>query len=90
MAIAYLKSAPYPESHWKVPAYDALLQKANTTVDPAARRALYKQAGKMLTEQGGEIIPMFQRVVAAERSNCSGYSPSIQFVQFDLTQLQCK
>jgi peptide/nickel transport system substrate-binding protein len=90
MAIAYLKSAPYPESHWKVPAYDALLEKANTTVDPAARSALYKQAGKMLTEQGGEIIPMFQRVVAAERSNCTGYSPSIQFVQFDLTQLQCK
>jgi peptide/nickel transport system substrate-binding protein len=90
MAIAYLASAPYPESHWKVPAYDALLQKANTTVDPAARRALYQQAGKMLTEQGGEIIPMFQRVVAAQRSNCSGYNPSIQFVQFDLTQLQCK
>jgi hypothetical protein len=44
----------------------------------------------MLTQQGGEIIPMFQRVVAASRSNCSGYHPSIQFVQFDLTQLQCK
>jgi peptide/nickel transport system substrate-binding protein len=73
-----------------VPAYDALLKQANTTVDPAKCRALYQQAGKMLTEQGGEIIPMFQRVVAAERSNCTGYSPSIQFVQFDLTQLQCK
>jgi len=44
----------------------------------------------MLTDQGGEIIPMFQRVVAASRSNCSGYVPSIQFVQFDLTHLQCK
>ncbi len=29
----------------------------------------------MLTQQGGEIIPAFQRVVAAERSNCSGYVP---------------
>jgi peptide/nickel transport system substrate-binding protein len=90
LSIAYLQNAPYPESHWKVPAYDALIKKANTTVDPAARSALYKQAGKMLTQQGGEIIPMFQRVVAASRSNCSGYHPSIQFVQFDLTQLQCK
>jgi peptide/nickel transport system substrate-binding protein len=90
LSIAYLQNAPYPESHWKVPGYDALIQKANTTVDPAARSALYKQAGKMLTEQGGEIIPMFQRVVAAQRSNCSGYVPSIQFVQFDLTKLQCK
>jgi peptide/nickel transport system substrate-binding protein len=90
LSIAYLRNAPYPESHWKVPAYDALLQKANTTVNPTARRKLYQRAGKMLTQQGGEIIPMFQRVVAAQRSNCSGYHPSIQFVQFDLTQLQCK
>ena len=43
----------------------------------------------MLTVQGGAIIPVFQRVVAAQRSNCSGYVPSIQFVQFDLTRLQC-
>jgi peptide/nickel transport system substrate-binding protein len=90
LAIAYLKSAPYPETHWKIPRYDALIEKANTTVNPAARSKLYQQAGKMLTLQGGEIIPMFQKVVAAERSNCTGYSPSIQFVQFDLTQLQCK
>ena len=90
LSIAYLQNAPYPESHWKVPAFDALIQKANTTVNPAARSALYKQAGKMLTQQGGEIIPAFQRVVAAQRSNCSGYVPSIQFVQFDLTHLQCK
>jgi peptide/nickel transport system substrate-binding protein len=90
LSIAYLQNAPYPESHWKVPAYDALIKNANTTVNPAARSLLYQQAGKMLTQQGGEIIPMFQRVVAAQRSNCSGYHPSIQFVQFDLTQLQCK
>jgi peptide/nickel transport system substrate-binding protein len=90
LSIAYLANAPYPESHWKVPGFDALIQKANTTVDPAARSALYKQAGKMLTEQGGEIIPVFQKVVTATRSNCSGYTPSIQFVQFDFTKLQCK
>ena len=90
LSIAYLRNAPYPETHWKVPAFDALIQKANTTVDPAARRALYKRAGKMLSEQGGAIIPAFQRVVAAQRSNCSGYVPSIQFVQFDLAPLQCR
>jgi peptide/nickel transport system substrate-binding protein len=89
LSIAYLQNAPYPESHWKVPAYDALLKKANTTVNPAARRALYQKAEKLLTLQGGEIIPVFQRVVAAQRSNCSGYTPSIQFVQFDLTKLAC-
>jgi peptide/nickel transport system substrate-binding protein len=90
LSIAYLRNAPYPETHWKVPAFDNLIAKANTTVSPAARSALYKQAGKMLTVQGGAIIPAFQRVVAAQRANCSGYVPSIQFVQFDLAPLTCK
>jgi len=89
LSIAYLQNAPYPETHWKVAGYDALIKKANTTVNPAARRKVYQQAEKMLTLSGGEIIPMFQRVVAAQRSNCSGYTPSIQFVQFDLTHLEC-
>lgn len=90
LSIAYLRNATYPETHWKVPAFDALIKKANTTVNPAARRALYKRAGKMLTQRGGAIIPAFQRVVAAQRSNCSGYVPSIQFVQFDFASLQCR
>jgi peptide/nickel transport system substrate-binding protein len=89
LSIAYLQNAPYPESHWKVPAFDALISKANTTVDPAGRSKVYQQAGKMLTEQGGEIIPMFQKIVAGVRSNCRGYKPSNQTVQFDFTQLQC-
>ena len=89
LSIAYLKNATYPETHWKVTAFDNLIKKANTTVDPVARRALWKQAGKMLSQQGGAIIPAFQRVVAAQRSNCRGYVPSIQFVQFDFAPLQC-
>jgi peptide/nickel transport system substrate-binding protein len=89
LSIAYLKNATYPETHWKVTAFDNLIKKANTTVDPAARRALWKKAGRMLSEQGGAIIPAFQRVVAAQRSNCRGYVPSIQFVQFDFAPLQC-
>ena len=34
--------------------------------------------------------PCSRRSSPRTRSNCSGYVPSIQFVQFDLTKLQCK
>jgi peptide/nickel transport system substrate-binding protein len=32
LAVAYVETAKWPETHWKRPDYDALLLKANTTV----------------------------------------------------------
>jgi peptide/nickel transport system substrate-binding protein len=90
LAIAYRSNAPYPESHWKRPAFDALLDRANTTVNPAKRNALYRQAEKMLTLEGGEIIPVFVKTVAAMRSNCSGYTPRIEIVKADFRRVSCK
>jgi len=89
LAICYRSDALYAETHWKVPAYDALLDEANTTVDPSQRTALYKQAGQMLTEQGGELIPIFTLGVAAMRSNCTGYERHIQSGRFDLRYATC-
>ena len=37
LAVAYTENSKWPETHWKHPEYDALLLKANTTVDSAAR-----------------------------------------------------
>jgi peptide/nickel transport system substrate-binding protein len=89
LAICYRSDALYSESHWKVPTYDALLDKANTTVDPNERTALYKQAGQMLSVEGGELIPIFTLGVAAMRSNCTGYERHIQSGRFDLRYATC-
>jgi peptide/nickel transport system substrate-binding protein len=89
LSIAYLKSAPYPETHWKVPQFDAMIANAATTVSAAKRLALYKQAEKMLSLQGGAIIPVFQQTVAASRTNCTGYTPYVQFVHIDFSRVQC-
>ena len=51
--MAYVETAKWPETHWKRPDYDALLLKANTTVDAAERTKLYQEAGKMLADEGG-------------------------------------
>ena len=90
LAVAYLENAPYPESHWKVPEFDALVRKANVTVDSTARTELYKEAGKMLSLQGGALIPLFRKTVAGARSNCSGYQPSVESVRADFREVQCK
>ncbi len=90
LAIAYRSNAPYPETHWKRASFDELLDKANTTVNGPARDALYRQAEKMLSLEGGEIIPVFVKTVAAMRSNCSGYQPRIEIVRADFRTVSCK
>jgi peptide/nickel transport system substrate-binding protein len=89
LAIAYRSNAQYPETHWYRPDYDKILDEANTTVDPTARAELYKQAEKMLTEEGGVIIAVFTRGVAAIRSNCEGYERHVQTSRFDLRYALC-
>ena len=75
LAVAYTQTAKWKETHWERPDYDALLLKANTTVDPAERTKLYQQAGQLLASEGGLILPMFVHQVLALRKGCSGYPP---------------
>jgi len=91
LAIAYRSSTPNPnnETHWKRPDYDALLDQANTTVDPEKRAELYKKAEQMLTEEGGAIIPIFLHTVAAMRANCEGYQPRVEIVRADFRTVFC-
>ena len=42
LAVAYTQDAKWKETHWEHPEYDALLLKANTTVDPEERNKLYQ------------------------------------------------
>ena len=63
----YLTSSSWPETHWYRDDFDALIAKAFATVDPEARRGLYKDAQRMLAEEGGLMTPAFSAVVAAVR-----------------------
>ena len=45
---------------------------------------------KMLTNEGGELIPVFVKTVAGVRSNCSGYQPRIEIVRADFRTVSCK
>ncbi len=90
LAIAHRSNAPEPESHFFRKDFDALLDKANQTVDNAARCAVFKQAQQVIADEGGSIIPMFDFNIAAERSNCEGYQPRNQTVRIDWRNVSCK
>lgn len=77
------------ETNWDNAQFNALLTKAAGTLNSTQRANYYKQAGKMLTLNGGAIVPVFFDTVAAIRSNCSGYQPSVDFGQYDFSSLSC-
>jgi peptide/nickel transport system substrate-binding protein len=89
LSYAYTQSAKYNETHWFRPEYDKLLLQAAQTADDAARTELYKQAQKLLAEEGGVIIPMFVHQVIGVRKGCSGYAPRAQAYNVRLQNFGC-
>ena len=90
LAVAYTQDAKWKETHWERPDYDALLLKANTTVDEEERNKLYQDAGKLLATEGGLILPMFVHQVLALRAACDGYTPRAQNFNLNFEDLSCK
>ncbi|MEZ4666307.1 MAG: ABC transporter substrate-binding protein [Anaerolineae bacterium] len=89
LAIAHRSNAAYPETHWYRDDFDKILDSANTESDPAKRLALYQKAEQLITEEGGSIIPLFQQIVSAVRSECSGYEPRAQLYRVDVRNVSC-
>ena len=87
--IAYRSNAQAPETHWFREDFDALVEAAIREPDVATRRALYQKAARILSQEGGAIIPVFQQIVAAVRSGCSGYEPHVQLSRADLRKAVC-
>jgi peptide/nickel transport system substrate-binding protein len=89
LAIAHRSNAQYPETHWKRDDFDKFLDSANTEADAAKRKALYQSAEKLLTDEGGSLIPLFQQIVSGVRQECSGYEPRAQLYRVDLRDVAC-
>lgn len=89
LAVAYTQNAKWKETHWERPDYDALLLKANTTVDKAERNKLFQQTGQMLATEGGLILPMFVHQVLAMRKGCKGYEPRAQNFNLNFENMSC-
>jgi peptide/nickel transport system substrate-binding protein len=90
LSVAYRKDAPWNETHFFRDDYDALLDKAAKTLNPDERRKLYQEAQRMISEEGGVLIPMFANIVAATRKGCTGYTPASDHNRPDFTEIVCE
>ena len=88
--IAYISEAKYPETHFYNTEFDSLVKEASGTVDQTARENLYKAAQKILSEEGGVIVPGFLATVAAMRNGCTGYTAEANVVNFFIADFRCE
>ncbi len=90
LSAPYRKASKWNDTHWYRDDYDALLDKADSTLDDNERIESWKKAQKLLAEEGGAITVAFYSQVAASRSNCSGYKPHTTAFYFDFREVECK
>jgi peptide/nickel transport system substrate-binding protein len=72
--IAYRSIAPWNETKWRNPAFDALIASAKTELDERKRRQHLWELQAILHEDGGAIIPAFKDWVDAASDRVQGYT----------------
>lgn len=85
----YMQTSTWNESRWMSDDFDDLINRAFATVDPEARLELYKEAQKVITEEGGLITSAFSSVVSAARKGCH-YQPQVDLNRFDMATIYCE
>ena len=72
---AYLSTADWNDTRWKVPEFDKMLLDARAELDEAKRKEIYSKMGRMLNENGGLIVPMFNNFVDGVSKKVQNWSP---------------
>jgi peptide/nickel transport system substrate-binding protein len=71
-----LTKSPFNETHWNDPAYVALYNKANATVDPARRCKIIYQMETIDFASGGYIIASYNKQVDLMSNRVNGFVPA--------------
>jgi peptide/nickel transport system substrate-binding protein len=79
LAVAYSKSAPWNDTHWKNDSFEKLLADAKATTDEAKRKTYIWEMQRMLHEQGGAIIPLFKDWLDVHDVKVKGHTPHGMF-----------
>jgi peptide/nickel transport system substrate-binding protein len=71
---AYISSADWNDTRFKVPKFDAWIKQARAELDPAKRKEIYSEAGRYIRDNGGLINPMFNDFIDAhDKTKVAGW-----------------
>ena len=70
---AYLSSADWNDTRFKVPEFDEMLLAARGELDEGKRKEIYSKMAYMLRDTGGLILPMFNDFISGVAGNVGGW-----------------
>ena len=70
---AYLSTADWNDTKFRRKDFDELLLSAKAELDQAKRKEIYSQMGRMLRDEGGLILPMFNDFVDGVSNDVGGW-----------------
>jgi peptide/nickel transport system substrate-binding protein len=73
LSVAYQSDAAWNEAFWKREDFDKLLAQGRGELDPAKRKEIYAELQRMVAEDGGEIIPMFNNFLFGSVDTLNGF-----------------
>jgi peptide/nickel transport system substrate-binding protein len=89
LPFAYGCKPTYDATHWCNQDYEAVMTKAQSTVDGNARNELLKQAQELINADGGVITAVYFKNLVATSPKCEGFVQPVPFYQVDWTKLTC-
>jgi peptide/nickel transport system substrate-binding protein len=87
--LVYICGHPWGTSPWCDEEFDNLVATAEQLASATERDVLYKQAGRILAENGGLINPAFTLAIDAQRKDCTGFVPPFPFYQRVFNSFEC-
>jgi peptide/nickel transport system substrate-binding protein len=72
---AYLSTADWNDTRWKRDDFDAMILAARAEQDQAKRKEIYSKMGRLLNEEGGLMLPMFNDFIDGVSNELQGYVP---------------
>ncbi|MGE3148457.1 MAG: ABC transporter substrate-binding protein [Pseudorhodoplanes sp.] len=73
LSLAFLSEAPWNDGRYKNPQVDKLILEARGTLEDGKRKQLYGEVQRMLNEEGGSMIPLFEDWIDAKSKRIQGY-----------------
>ncbi len=73
-SVAYLSTADWNDTQYNDPNFDKLLLQARGELDQSKRKALYREMGTLVRDDGGLICPMFNDFIDAVSDKVGGYA----------------
>jgi len=76
LSYIYKSDAPWNESFWKRPNFDALLIQVRAESNEDKRKQMYHDLQMMIYEDGGSVIPIFNNYLNAGSKRLRGFVPN--------------